>query len=143
MNNQSAMRMSLVLTLSMCTLFSGLVTVQNMWVYAQGNLSQVLNQTGNLTGNLTGNQTGNLTGNLTVNLTGNETFVQGKPPLSPPYPECFVSTVGDGYLFDLLQCSDNGSGVKYNADKTYYVQNALCITDNQDNFIVYPPGKSC
>jgi hypothetical protein len=51
MNNQSAMRMSLVLTLSMCTLFSGLVTVQNMWVYAQGNLSQVLNQTGNQTGN--------------------------------------------------------------------------------------------
>lgn len=127
MNNQSAMRMSLILTLSMCTILSGLVTVQNMWVYAQGNLSQVLNETGNQTGNLT----------------GNETFVQGKPPLNPPYPECFVSTVGDGYIFDLLQCSDNGSGVKYDADKTYYVQNGLCITDNQDNFIVYPPGKSC
>ena len=123
MNIQSGMRMSLVFTITMCTLLSGLVTVQNMSVYAQGNLSQVLNQTGNQT--------------------GNETFVQGKPPLNPPYPECFVSTVGDGYIFDTLQCSDNGSGAKYDADKTYYVQNGLCITDNQDNFIVYPPGKSC
>ena len=127
MNNQIAMRISLVLTLVMCTLLSGLVTVQTIWVYAQGNLSQVLNQTVN----------------QTVNQTGNETFVQGKPPLDPPYPECFVSTQGGGYLFDLFQCSDNGSGVKYDADKTYYVKNGLCITDNLDNFIVYPPGKNC
>jgi hypothetical protein len=48
--------MALVLTLSLCTIKSGLVTVQTMWVSAQGNLSQVMNQTGNQTGNLTGNQ---------------------------------------------------------------------------------------
>ncbi|HEY7756823.1 MAG TPA: hypothetical protein VIA08_01185 [Nitrososphaeraceae archaeon] len=44
--------MSLVLTLSTCTLSGVLVTVQNMWAYAQSNSSQVLNQTGNQTGNL-------------------------------------------------------------------------------------------
>jgi len=35
---------------------SGLVTLQIIWAYAQGNLSQVLNQTGNQTGNQTVNQ---------------------------------------------------------------------------------------
>jgi hypothetical protein len=122
MNNQSAMRMSF-LTFAMCTLFCGLVMMQNMWVYAQGNLSQVLNQTSNQT--------------------SNQTFVQGKPLLNPPYPECFMDTTGDGYLFDLFQCSDNGSVVKYDADKNYYGKNGLCILDNQDNIIVYPSGKNC
>jgi hypothetical protein len=56
MKNQSTLNMSLVLTLVFCTLMSGLVTLQIMWVYAQGNLSQVLNQTGNQTGNQTVNQ---------------------------------------------------------------------------------------
>ena len=51
MKNQSTLNVSLVLTLVVCTLMSGLVTLQIMWVFAQGNLSQVLNQTGNQTGN--------------------------------------------------------------------------------------------
>jgi len=56
MKNQSTLNVSLVLTLVVCTLMSGLVTLQIMWVFAQGNLSQVLNQTGNQTGNQTENQ---------------------------------------------------------------------------------------
>ena len=56
MKNQSTLNMSLVMTLVVCTLMSGLVTLQIMWVYAQGNLSQVLNQTSNQTSNQTGNQ---------------------------------------------------------------------------------------
>ena len=56
MRNQGTLNVSLVLTLVVCTLISGLVTLQVMWVYAQGNLSQVLNQTGNQTGNQTENQ---------------------------------------------------------------------------------------
>jgi hypothetical protein len=56
MKNQSTMNVSLVLTLMVCTLMSGLVTLQIIWAYAQGNLSQVLNQTGNQTGNQTVNQ---------------------------------------------------------------------------------------
>ncbi|MDW0157831.1 MAG: hypothetical protein QOK62_06125 [Nitrososphaeraceae archaeon] len=59
MKNRCTLNVSLVLTLVVCTLMSGLVTLQIMWVYAQGNLSQVLNQTGNQTVNQTGNQTGN------------------------------------------------------------------------------------
>ena len=56
MKNQSTWNVSLILTLVVCTLMSGLVTLQIMWVFAQGNLSQVLNQTGNQTGNQTENQ---------------------------------------------------------------------------------------
>jgi hypothetical protein len=56
MRNQGTLNVSLGLTLVVCTLISGLVTLQVMWVYAQGNLSQVLNQTGNQTGNQTENQ---------------------------------------------------------------------------------------
>jgi hypothetical protein len=56
MKKQSTMNVPLVLTLVVCTLMSGLVTLQIMWVYAQGNLSQVLNQTSNQTSNQTGNQ---------------------------------------------------------------------------------------
>ena len=59
MKNQSTWNVSLILTLVVCTLMSGLVTLQIMLVYAQGNLSQVLNQTGNQSGNQSGNQTGN------------------------------------------------------------------------------------
>jgi hypothetical protein len=49
--SQRATKVTLVLTLAVCTIMSGLVTVQTTWVYAQGNLSQVMNQTGNQTGN--------------------------------------------------------------------------------------------
>lgn len=56
MKNQSTLNVPLILTLVAYTLMSGLVTLQFMWVYAQANLSQVLNQTGNQTGNETGNQ---------------------------------------------------------------------------------------
>ena len=56
MKNQLTMKVSLVLTLVVCVLMSGLVTVQSMWAFAQGNLSQVLNQTSNQTSNQTGNQ---------------------------------------------------------------------------------------
>jgi hypothetical protein len=59
MKNQFIMKVSLVLTLVVCVIISGLVTVQTMWAFAQGNFSQVLNQTGNQNGNQTGNQTGN------------------------------------------------------------------------------------
>jgi hypothetical protein len=52
MKNKLTMKVSLVLTVAVFTLMSGL-TVQSMWAYAQGNLSQVLNQTGNQTGNQT------------------------------------------------------------------------------------------
>ena len=51
MKNQLTMKVSLVLTLVVCVLMSGLETVQSMWAFAQGNLSQVLNQTSNQTGN--------------------------------------------------------------------------------------------
>ena len=56
MKNQLTMKVSLVLTLVVCVQMSGLVTVQSMWAFAQGNLSQVLNQTSNQTSNQTGNQ---------------------------------------------------------------------------------------
>jgi ABC-type molybdate transport system substrate-binding protein len=59
MKNQLTMKVSLVLTLVVCVLMSVLEIVQSMWVFAQGNLSQVLNQTSNQTSNQTGNQTGN------------------------------------------------------------------------------------
>lgn len=53
MRNQRFMKVPLVLTLVVCTLIIGLVTMQSMWAYAQGNLSQGLNQTGNQTRNQT------------------------------------------------------------------------------------------
>ena len=56
MKNQLTMKVSLVLTLVVCVLMSGLEIVQSMWAFAQGNLSQVLNQTSNQTSNQTGNQ---------------------------------------------------------------------------------------
>ncbi len=46
---------ALVLVLTVCTAIGSLVTVQTIWVFAQGNLSQALNQTGNQTANQTGN----------------------------------------------------------------------------------------
>ena len=56
MKKQRTLNVPLLLTILVCTLMSGLVTLQIMWVYAQGNFSQVLNQTGNQTGNQTANQ---------------------------------------------------------------------------------------
>jgi hypothetical protein len=56
MKKQCNTQLVLILTIAILTIISGLVTAQTMWVYAQGNLSQVMNQTGNLTGNQTGNQ---------------------------------------------------------------------------------------
>ena len=59
MKNQSTLNVLIVLTILVCTLMSGLATLQIMWAYAQGNFSPVLNQTGNQAGNQTGSQTGN------------------------------------------------------------------------------------
>ena len=75
--------MTLILTLVACTLMSGLVTLQIVWVYAQGNLSQVLNQTGNQTGNQSGNQSGNQTGNQSLSsaIPGQQ---GGTPPKTGP-----------------------------------------------------------
>lgn len=56
MKNQRSLRSSLFLTVTICAVMSGLATVHTIWVYAQDNLSQVLNQTSNQTGNQTGNQ---------------------------------------------------------------------------------------
>ena len=55
MNGQRTTMMALVLVLAVCTIMSSLLTVQTIWVFAQGNLSQALNQTGNQTANQTGN----------------------------------------------------------------------------------------
>lgn len=56
MNGQRTTMMALVLVLAVCTIMSSLLTVQTIWVFAQGNLSQGMNQTGNQAGNQTGNQ---------------------------------------------------------------------------------------
>lgn len=45
MKNQRIIQIALILTPAVCTIMCGLVTVQTMWVYAQGNFSQVMNQT--------------------------------------------------------------------------------------------------
>jgi hypothetical protein len=55
MNGQRTTMVALVLVLTVCTVISSLVTVQAIWAFAQGNLSQALNQTGNQTANQTGN----------------------------------------------------------------------------------------
>jgi hypothetical protein len=59
MINQSTINLALVLSLAVWTIMSGLLALQTIWVFAQGNLSQIINQTGNQTGNQIGNQTGN------------------------------------------------------------------------------------
>jgi hypothetical protein len=51
MINQSTVNLALVLSLAICTIISGLLALQTIWVFAQGNLSQGMNQTGNQTGN--------------------------------------------------------------------------------------------
>jgi hypothetical protein len=56
MTTQSNMKLALALTLLVITTMSGLVTMQTIWVFAQGNISQGMNQTGNQTGNQSGNQ---------------------------------------------------------------------------------------
>jgi hypothetical protein len=59
MINQSTINLALVLSLAVWTIMSGLLALQTIWVFAQGNLSQIINQTANQTGNQIGNQTGN------------------------------------------------------------------------------------
>jgi hypothetical protein len=56
MINQSTINLALVLSLAVWTIMSGLLALQTIWVFAQGNLSQIINQTGNQIGNQTGNQ---------------------------------------------------------------------------------------
>lgn len=51
MINQSTINQALVLSLAVWTIMSGLLAMQTIWVFAQGNLSQIINQTGNQTGN--------------------------------------------------------------------------------------------
>jgi hypothetical protein len=55
MKHQRTMKVALVFVLAVCTIMSSLVTVRAIWIFAQGNLSQVLNQTGNQTANQTRN----------------------------------------------------------------------------------------
>lgn len=45
------MKLALVFALGIWTIMSGLVTVQAIWPFDQGNSSQGTNQTGNQTGN--------------------------------------------------------------------------------------------
>jgi hypothetical protein len=49
--HQRTIRVALVLALTVYTIMIGLVAMQTMLLYAQANLSQVLNQTRNQTGN--------------------------------------------------------------------------------------------
>lgn len=56
MNNEHLLKSSLFLTLAICAVMSGLATLDTIWIYAQNNLPEVLNQTGNQTGNQTTNQ---------------------------------------------------------------------------------------
>lgn len=70
MKKRSTARLALVFALTVCTIMIGLVIVQTMWVYAQGNLSKVLNQTGNQTGKQS----------LSPALPGEQ---GGTPPMSP------------------------------------------------------------
>jgi hypothetical protein len=51
MINQSTVNLALVLSLGVWIIMSGLLAMQTIWVFAQGNLSQIINQTGNQTGN--------------------------------------------------------------------------------------------
>ncbi len=56
MINQSTVNLALVLSLGLWIIISGLLAMQTIWIFAQGNLSQIINQTGNQTPNQTGNQ---------------------------------------------------------------------------------------
>ena len=73
MINQSTMKLALVLTLAVCTIMSGLITLQTMWAFAQGNASQGTNQTGNQTGNQSSS----------ANQSSSPT-TQGQPGYTPP-----------------------------------------------------------
>ena len=55
MKLQRITMVALVLVLTVSTIMSSFLTVQAIWVFAQGNLSQALNKTGNQTANQTGN----------------------------------------------------------------------------------------
>ena len=74
MEKQSTVGLALVFALTVCTIMNGIVILQTIWVYAQGNLSKVLNQTSNQTGNQTGKQS------LSPALPGEQ---GGTPPMSP------------------------------------------------------------
>lgn len=56
MNNQHLLKLSLFLTIAIGAVMSGLATLQTIWIYAQSNLPDVLNQTSNQTSNQTTNQ---------------------------------------------------------------------------------------
>ena len=56
MDNQHWLKSSLFLTVATCTIMSGLATLHTIWIYAQNNLPEVLNQTSNQTSNQTTNQ---------------------------------------------------------------------------------------
>ena len=56
MNNQRWLKSSLFLTAAISTIMSGLATLDTIWIYAQNNLPEVLNQTSNQTSNQTTNQ---------------------------------------------------------------------------------------
>lgn len=56
MINQSTVNLALVLSLGLWIIISGLLAMRTIWIFAQGNLSQIINQTGNQTPNQTGNQ---------------------------------------------------------------------------------------
>ena len=73
MKKQSTVRMALVLVLTVCTIMVGLVAMQTVSVYAQWNLSKVLNQTGNQTRNQTGKSLS----------PGSPGLQGGTPPMSP------------------------------------------------------------
>jgi hypothetical protein len=86
MINQSTINLALVLSLAVWTIMSGLLALQTIWVFAQGNLSQIINQTGNQTGNQSGNHSGN---NQSGNQTGNQSLspaIPGQQGGTPPTP---------------------------------------------------------
>ena len=56
MNIQHWLKSSLFLTLAICAVMSCLSTLHTIWIYAQNNLTEVLNQTSNQTSNQTANQ---------------------------------------------------------------------------------------
>jgi hypothetical protein len=51
MNIQHWLKLSLFLTVAICAVMSCLSTLHTIWIYAQNNLTEVLNQTSNQTAN--------------------------------------------------------------------------------------------
>lgn len=75
MNSQHLLKSSLFLTVAICAVMSGLATLNTIWIYAQTNLPDVLNQTSNQTGNQTTNQS------LSSSIPGQQ---GGTPPKTGP-----------------------------------------------------------